>query len=102
MQGAVRGDGSDVFLTGWASLPPSLGKEQKSLSGNVNVKGLDRKADSQAVLLLPGKASCLERLWVGLFKGAIDPRRTVCADASPGLRRSETSGLRRVAGSSRV
>lgn len=57
-------------------LPPSLGKE-KSLSGNINIKGLDRKAYSQAVLLLLDKASCLERLWVQLFKGTVDPQPTL-------------------------
>lgn len=57
-------------------LPPLLGKE-KSLSGNINIKGLDRKAYSQAVLLLLDKASCLERLWVGLFKGTVDPQPTL-------------------------
>lgn len=60
-------------------LPPLLGKEGKSLSGNVNIKCLDRAANSQAVFLLLGRASCLERLWVRLFKGAIDPQPTPCS-----------------------
>lgn len=58
-------------------LPPLLGKEGKSFSGNVYVKCLDRKAYSQAVLSLLGRASCLERLWVRLFKGTIDPQPTL-------------------------
>lgn len=74
-------------------LPPSLGKEEKSLSGNVNIKGLDRKAYSQAVLSLLDKANCLERLWVGLFKGTVDPQPTRCTCESPRLKRSETSDL---------
>lgn len=43
-------------------LSPLLGKEGKSFSGNVYVKCLDRKAYSQAVLSLLGRASCLEAL----------------------------------------
>lgn len=73
IKAAVQVDGSDAFLMGWALPPPLLGKGGKSLSGNVNFKGLDRKAYSQTVLSLLDKASCLERLWVGLFKATVDP-----------------------------
>lgn len=66
-------------------LIPLLGKEGKSLSGKVNIKCLDRKAYSQAVLLLLGRASCLERLWVRLFKGTIDPQPAPCShESEPG------------------
>ena len=75
MTAAAQVDGSDAFLMALVSLPPSLGKEEKSLSGNIN--GLDRKAYSQTVLSPLGKASCLERLWVGLFQGAVDSQPTL-------------------------
>lgn len=98
IKAAVQVDGSDAFLTGWALPPPLLGEEGKSLSGNVNFKGLDRKAYSQTVLSLLDKASCLERLWGGLFKATVDPQPTLCTYESPRLKRSETSDLPRVTG----
>lgn len=73
-------------LWGECCLPSSLGKEEKSLSDNVHIKGLYRKAYSQAVLSLLDKVSCLERLWVRLFKGAIDPQPTLCICKSPQLK----------------
>lgn len=76
-------------------LPPLPAKEGKNLSGNVSIKYLDRKAYSQAVLSLLGRASCLERPWVRLFKGAIDPQLLPAA-TNLWLERSETSGLLRV------
>lgn len=61
-------------------LPPSLGEEEESSSG----KCLETEADSKAVLSLHDKASCLERLWAGLFKGRADPQPPPSAYASPG------------------
>lgn len=61
-------------------LPPSLGEEEESSSG----KCLEAEADSKAVLSLHDKASCLERLWAGLFKGRADPQPPPSAYASPG------------------
>lgn len=61
-------------------LPPLLGEEEESSSG----KCLEAEAVSKAVLSLPDKASCLERLWAGLFKGRADPQPPPSAYASPG------------------
>lgn len=61
-------------------LPPLLGEEEESSSG----KCLEAEAVSKAVLSLPDKASCLERLWAGLFKGRADPQPPPSTYALPG------------------